>query len=72
MFFIVVSVVGVVVSKRMYRPAKKWFVAGLLGILAVRVSAMILPMNHYVLGILILCCITLVVVGAELYRRNLK
>ena len=69
---LLVSVIGVLFNESIYKPAKKWFVAGLLGMGIVGALSTKVPMGRYILGLLVLFCIALMVVGAETYRRHYK
>lgn len=69
---LVLSIAGILANKYVYKPAKKWFIAGLVGMGIVGALSTNVPMSRYILGLLVLFCIALMVIGAETYRRHYK
>lgn len=61
---LLLGITGILFNKYIYRPAKKWFIAGLLGMGIVGALSTV-PMSRYIVGLLVLFCIALMVVGAE-------
>lgn len=69
---ILATVIGLLMNRAICRQAKKWLIAGLLGFALIMFISTEIRMNKYLLGGLILCCIALIVVGFEIFRRNSK
>jgi hypothetical protein len=66
---IAVALVLMSFNRTFYRPAKILFVVGLLGFEAITLVSMELSVNRFLFGILMLCCIALLVAGFEFDRR---